>query len=68
MSEVGNLDLDDLKILTRHGEEMVYIRNSKWDRGREVELNRNVVRALKEWIKIREENVRSGEMGTKAGS
>lgn len=67
VSEVASLDLDDLKNLTRRGEETVYIRNSKRDRDREVELNRDVVKALKEWLKIREEKIRSGEKVPKPG-
>ena len=53
VSEVANLDLDDLISLDKPRERKVLIRYSKHGRSREIPINFDIAKALQAWLKVR---------------
>lgn len=56
VSEVANLDLEDLIALNHRTQRKVQIRYSKHGRSREIPINLDIAKALQAWLKVRGES------------
>jgi integrase/recombinase XerD len=56
VSEVANLDLEDLIALNHRTQRKVRIRYSKHGRSREIPINLDIAKALQAWLKVRGES------------